>query len=141
MIQPENLHAVWDYVKKGLDRVQEASPEHWRQEDVYAQCRYKLASLYVGYDGERRLGFFITQALKQPFSGKLYLNVWILWAEPVRGDHFADVRAFMGETMGFIDECAKYIGAKTIQMAGRAGWSRYLKEYFKAQQVVYEREV
>jgi hypothetical protein len=141
LITPEGLHGVWDYVKTGLARIQEASPERWRAEDVYAQCRYKLAHLYLGYDGDHCRGFFIVQVLKQPFSSEPYLNVWVLYGEPTRGEHCAEVTPFQDETIAFLDNCAKHHGAKWIEFRGRWGWSRYAKQFFKAKQVIYEREV
>lgn len=141
LIPPDSLHGAWPLVRAGLARVLEVSPERWLPEDVYAHLRINRAQLYFGWDGERYAGFLITENKKCPFSNEPYMNVWALYGEPTQGEHFADARQFVGETMGFIDGLARNVGAKWIAMDGRKAWERYLREWFEPVKVKYERKV
>ena len=141
LIMPEALHSVWPYVKVGLERVREVTPERWLAEDIFAHIRIGRAQLYLGYDGTQCRGFFITENKRELFSNVPYLNVWVLWAEPTIGEHCAQVDGFIAETIAFIDACAKKVGAQWISWEGRWGWAKYLKDYFKPIKVRYEREV
>ena len=141
LIPPDNLHSVWPYVKRGLERVREVSGERWLPEDVYTHIRLARAQLFLGYDGDHCRGFFITQNLKDAYTNEPYLNVWVLWAEPTTGDNFAGVGAFVGETMDYLDAYARSTKAQTIRMYGRRGWERYLKDYFLPVKVEFERKV
>lgn len=141
LIPPDSLHAAWPRVKAGLLRVLEVSPERWLPEDVFTHLRLNRAQLYAGWDGERYAGFFVTENKKDIFTNEPYLSVWCLYGEPTQGEHFADARQFVSETMAFIDGLARNVGAKWIAMDGRSGWARYLKDWFEPVKVRYERKV
>lgn len=141
LIPPDSLHSVWPYVKRGLERVREAVAERWLPEDIFTHIKIGRAQLFLGYDGDHCRGFFVTQTLKDNFTNETYLLVWILWAEPTTGDHFAGVGAFVGETMNYIDALARANKATSIRMHGRRGWERYLKDYFMPVKVEFERKV
>lgn len=141
LIPPDALHSVWPYVKRGLERVREVSPERWLPEDLYAHLRIGRAHLYTGWHEERYLGFFITENKRDPFTNDAFVNVWVLFAEPQQGEHFADVGQFIKDTIAFIDTIALNAGAKWIAMDGRTGWQRMLKGYFEPVKVKYERMV
>lgn len=141
LIAPDNLHAVWDRVRDGLDRVRDVSPERWLPEDIFTHLRIGRAQLYAGFSDIAYLGFFIIESKRDPFTNEAYLNVWVLYAEPTTGDHFAGVEPFVRETMEFIDGLARKAGAQWIAMEGRMGWQRFLKEWFTPVKVKMERKV
>jgi len=140
-VTPVNLHAHWPFIKTGLERLREVSPERWLPEDVFTHLRIGKAQVFLGYDDDHCRGFFITEAKNDSFTNEPFMNVWTLYATPQNGEHFADVARFVGETMDFVDSLAMKLGAKWIAMDGRRGWERYLKDYFQPVKVKFEREV
>jgi hypothetical protein len=141
MIAPENIRDCWTRVKAGLERVLEVSSETWIPEDIYVHLRMKLATLYLAFDGDVYRGFFVTEVKRDPFTNEPYINIWILHGEPTKGEHFADVGAFVEETLGFIDGLASGNGYRLIRMSGREGWKRYLRGHFKPTRICYERQL
>jgi hypothetical protein len=141
MIAPENLRSCWTRVKAGLERILQVSHETWIPEDVYAHLRTKLAQLYLAHDGDEYRGFIVVETKRDNFTNELYLNVWLLYGEPHGGEHFAEVGAFVDETIGFIDNLARSSGLRLVRMSGREGWKRFLRGNFKPVRVCYERQL
>ena len=142
LIPVEDLHAHWSYVRSGLERIIEQSPAVWIPEDIYAHLRFKAAVLYLASDDDgKRRGFVVTEVKRLPHSGEMTLHIWALYAEPVRGDHFADVKQFLNEGLEFFDACARHVKATKITQDGRWGWTRFLGEAFTPVLVRYERRV
>jgi hypothetical protein len=141
LIAPEQIRAVWPRVKAGLERVLQVCTETWIAEDIFAHLRTKLANLYVCHEGNTYLGFFIIEANKRdPFTNELFMNVWIVYAEPQNGgEHFADVARLVEDSIGFLDGLAQKAGIKVIRMSGRRGWERFLSGVFQPIRVCYER--
>ena len=142
LIPVEALHKHWPVIKIGCERVREFGGVPWIPEDIYAHLRFKMAAAYFGTDDDGKYrGFFVTETKRIPHSGEMSLHVWVLHAEAVKGDHFADVKCFMDETIDFLDECARHAKATLITQDGRHGWSRFLGDTFKPTLVRFERVV
>lgn len=138
-IPAELLHDAWPKVRTGLERVALKGKENWLPEDVYTHLRTKQASLHYGFEGERRIGFFIVEPIKETFTHETLLNVWCLFACAEDGGNFAEVLRFRDEAVAEIDRLAKSMGIKRIRLSGRKGWARVLKEQFTPLRVTYER--
>lgn len=141
LISPDNLHSVWPYVKRGLLRLLEVSSERWLPEDVFTHLKIARAQLFLAYDGDHCRGFFITQTLKDNFTNETYLLVWVTWAEPTVGEHYAGVGAFVTDVLEYLDNLARAVKAGSIRMYGRKGWERYLSGAFTPVKVEFERKV
>jgi hypothetical protein len=141
MVAPANLHAHWPFIKAGLERTREVCAERWLPEDVFTHLRIGKAQCYLGFDGLHCRGFFVVEGQVEQFTNEPFLAVWILYAVPTNGEHFAAVGPFMDETMAFIDGLAKQGGAKWIAMEGRKGWERYLGDLFRPTKTKFERMV
>jgi hypothetical protein len=144
LILPDNLHAHWAAVRRGLERVLEVGKGavHWLPEDIYANLRLNRAQLFEGFDGDQYRGFFITETKREPYSNSTYLNVWVIYAPPEDGkDHFAGIAQFMPETIAFLDGLCQKVGAKWIELDGRRGWERFMKDYFEPVKVSFERKM
>lgn len=60
-IHPDNLHAHWDFVKQGLERIHDRASDRWKTEDVYWMLKAGNASLHIVNDHD---GFVVLQMLK-----------------------------------------------------------------------------
>ena len=83
-VQPQELHAVWQWVKTGMDAVIRKARPDFIIEDVYAAVRFNHAQLYMVSRGPRMLGFFVTQTMRRPFSNKLEYFNWATYTLPLR---------------------------------------------------------
>lgn len=138
--QTTNLHPVWPWVRAGLERVLLKSSEDWIPEDVYHHLKAGRASLHIAKEGEQNLGFLIVELVPSIFNpDKKRLNVWICYADPTLGEHYADALIHAPETIAKLDDIAKFFGV-TWRLHGRKGWERVLKDVCDVVSVSYERK-
>lgn len=124
-IPVEKLHAVWEWVEKGLYAVRAKTHQPWLPADVYVQLRLKTAHLVVIEDA----GFLIYQIMPgDDFRG--VLHVWCLHGE---------LKPFTDQALEWLDAHAKALGVRCIRIAGRKGWGR--GGHFKQVGYLFEREV
>ena len=60
-IEPNNLRQWWGFVRPGLLKILQKSPEPWIPEDVYADCFEGRSMLWVAQDDARPVGFAVLQ--------------------------------------------------------------------------------
>jgi hypothetical protein len=133
LIAPEQLHAWWQYVREGLERVKVKGKEKWFVEDVYTAIRTKRSTLYIARDEDKPIGFFVAEMSIEPFSNEHVLFVWCLFG--------MNELSHTDECIEYLDRLAHSIGAKRIRFTGRHGWSRVLKGKFTDVRRIYEREL
>lgn len=141
LVPSEALHAVWDYVRPGLERVRQFGAVSWWPEDIYAHVRFQRAALHIAFDGDERRGFFVTEARRTPHNNEPSLHVWVIWAEPTEGAHFAGAKVFVPETIAWLDQLTAQVGAKLWTIEGRKGWERFLDGVLVPTLVKYERRL
>lgn len=95
-IRAEEVDAVWNQVVKGIEVVRRLTQEPWNADDVHRQLIAGQAHLFL-----HPHGFLITQASREDFSCRPYVNVWIAWFEPNKAkEHRAELIAFLDEISG-----------------------------------------
>ena len=60
-IEPNNLRQCWGFVRPGLLKILEKSPEPWIPDDVYADCYSGKSMLWIAQDDARPVGFAVLQ--------------------------------------------------------------------------------
>jgi hypothetical protein len=60
-IEPNNLRQWWGFVRPGLLKILEKSPEPWIPEDVYADCYSGKSMLWIAQVDARPVGFAVLQ--------------------------------------------------------------------------------
>lgn len=141
LVSPDNLQSIWNWVRHGLLRVLDKSPDTWLPEDVYARIKMKACGLYVVRSGMRFDGFWVEEYMRDNFSGQPYLHIWIVYASPRGNGNDAE---FEGSIDSWIDEAEKHcraMGGRRMTCDARLGWGKMLKNRFKAKRVRFEREV
>jgi hypothetical protein len=109
-INPDDIRKYWGFVKDGLLKIQEKSPESWIPEDVYALCLNQQAMLWIYKQDNRLVGFSVLQ----PNQGTLH--IWCLY--------FINNYPFL-EAWNHIQELAKNGGDSFITFdSHRKGWSK-----------------
>ena len=112
-----NLHFVpapeiktyWQFVRMGLDRILQKSPEPWIAEDVYAAIVSNQASLWL-FVTDKPIGFTVVKP-----EGDDML-IWCVYG--IEGGHLA-------EGMELIENIAKAGDAKRITFGTyRQGWDK-----------------
>lgn len=115
VIHPTNIRAVWDFVRKGLDRM---PPEDWIAEDVYHAIRSGESALYVSRDQwGAPLGYVVLRRQVAEFSGTVSCHVWLAYSEAGEDEYAAALDLFQ--------HVARQMGASRITFASpRPGWSK-----------------
>ena len=125
---PEELLAVWPFVKKGIDRIKhrDKSAGSWTHSHVYngirfglptAQPRTTTVELFVAFDAASRepKGFMVTTPRLDPFANNVPIgvHVWLLYAD------FDLIMRFLP----FLERLGKLNGGDQIRFeSGRLGW-------------------
>lgn len=113
-IYPEEIRKHWDFVRDGLLKIQEKTPEEWIPEDIYAYCYNQKAMLWIYKQDDREVGFSVLQ----PNEGTLH--IWCLY--------FKNNHSFL-EAWVHIQELAKNGGNQFISFdSHRKGWSKTAKK-------------
>lgn len=106
-ISSDEIHAHWEAVKAGLQRIKSKTREHWLVEDIYHQLKLGNCGLYV-FDG----GFVILQLLNG-WDGK-EMNVFCAYGS-----------GNMDWALPQTKEIAKAAGCKRLKFTStRDGWEK-----------------
>ena len=115
LVRPEELHAAWQQVQRGVDRVIEATHADWLREDLYVSLRQGVTQLYVGYVHQYYVGFVAVT----PTAGWTGPQ-WHIWAAFNRGERDV-LQTFLPDLVAL----AKAAGAQKLTMSSpRKGWER-----------------
>ena len=129
-VSATEARANWEWVRRGLLTVLERTRDDWTPEDIYVSIAGGAAQLFhMEHDGAA-VGFTIMRRIEDP-SG-IVLFVWVMYAAP------GAIGQNTGAWLAAVDAVARDMGAGRVRMASpRKGWRRY----FKATQIIYEREL
>jgi len=122
--------AGWEWVRQGLLAVLDRTHDDWTPEDIYVAIAGNAAQLFHMEHNGDALGFAIMHRVEDP-SG-IVLFVWVMWSRP--GAVGVNARTWLAK----VDAIAREMGARRVRLSSpRKGWQRY----FRAVQIIYEREV
>ena len=129
-IHPDNLHAHWEFVKEGLQRIHDRSTDRWLAEDIYWMLKGNQYSLHIVDDNK---GFVILQSVK----GWDGLEVFVFCAYIVPGHDVMDA------AFAEVQEMARSVGAKRVRFQSmRKGWGKRAEQLgYKAGYQEYELEL
>lgn len=112
-IDPNNLRQWWGFIRPGLLKILEKSPEPWIPEDVYADCFSGRSMLWIAQDDARPVGF----AVLQPQGTALH--VWCVHLE----------RGHLETGMQHLLEIARNGNAERLTFESwRPGWDRQARK-------------
>ena len=137
-VRPTELHSVWPFLERGLsDIVCKIEPD-WIPADVYGAIRAEVATAVIVTRAERRLGFGIWHKQERPWSHKLDIFVWAVWAIPLReripSDNLPEV---MYRGIQYLYGVKAALGANAVIMvSSRKGFARHYG--FKQRFITYE---
>lgn len=100
-IQKDELRGWWVWVRKGLEKVLQKTPENWIPEDLYCDCYENRSMLWVFMVDNRATGFFVLQPSNKN------VHIWVAYLEDPRYlqegfEHLKGiVRSGNGETITF----------------------------------------
>ena len=123
--------AAWEFIEPGLREVLRRTKEPWNPEDVRRQLVTGQASLWVCDDG-----FVVLQKLREEFSCKPYLYVWVMWFKPGKG------RAVRAEVEAWLSEVAlQHVGdARAVKFSSpRIGW-KALEPDWEIERIIWRRK-
>lgn len=127
-VSPDDLHGVWELVKRGLGSVLLKTGERWKPEDIYTAIKIGNASLHTCAIDNRYAGFIVTQK-SLGFDG-WELFVWAAYSR----EH--NMQALCGP---WVEEFGRSLKAKRIVFfSPRRAWER---SDFVAKSVRYEKEL
>jgi hypothetical protein len=124
-IQPQDLRSWWDWIKPGLEKIRDKSPEYWISEDVYAECYFGKAMLWVFLENNHPFGFVVLQPKPET------LHIWCAWTEAAE---------FTDTCFEQVKEIAKTGNAKRVTFdSWRKGWEKRARQLnFKPRSWVME---
>lgn len=153
-IRPDQLHDVWDFVKRGLERIVTKAKPDWLPEDAYAQVAHGKAVLYlikkVGalVPVEFPLGFTIAYMQPRNFGSKKDLCLWCGWSLPVKemlalGVSQAETMTIEHQLFDYMKNVAKETKADSIvYYSPRPGMRKRAEQWgFKPALVRYDLEM
>jgi len=106
-VAPENLRKWWGTVREGLSECLVHETQDVFQEDVYWLLKTHQATLYIGLESGKYLGFVVLNQRNDPFSGRVSLNIWFLHSVRNGGN-------ILAEGLAHIEQLADKINATTI---------------------------
>ncbi len=74
-IPAAEVKSWWSYIKPGLEKILNKSPEEWIPEDVYAACLYNNASLVICIQNGAPCGFMVVINRGETW------HIWCAWSE------------------------------------------------------------
>jgi hypothetical protein len=126
-VNPQNLQAIWPFLRRGIDDIKARVESDFIAEDVYWWLRQNAAQAYLVSRGTRRLGFFVNYIQARPFSGIKEVMLWLAWAIPLAerepDDH---VMAAVRESVRFMHDQKVREGCdRIVALSSRRGFQRY----------------
>lgn len=130
------LRQLWPSIVGQIAKLKERCSEQWLVEDVWAALISQRATLYVGFLGDERVGFLISEPVWDAFATRPVLNIWIAVGHAL----FASEGPFV---MQFMRQVASEVGASKVRMVSpRKGWERVgLDKLMQPARTVWECEV
>lgn len=130
-IPPNFVRNYWEQVKVGLEVIKEHPQcENWIPEDVYVAIINGTSTLHLGYLDNQYCGFLVLTPMKESYTNKQTLHVWLAYSER------HDIHEL---ALQEVEQMARNINASKITLdSPRRGWER---RGFKEVQIRYEREV
>jgi hypothetical protein len=107
-IEPIQLRGYWPAVKEGLEECLQHDSTGALPEDVYTAIKTNAATLHVGEEHGRMIGFVVLNQIANPFTGVPRLNIWCLHAKGYAG------KELMTLGLSEIEVMAERIGATEI---------------------------
>ena len=113
-IEPNNLRQWWGFVRPGLLKVLQKTPEGWIPEDVYTDCYNGKSMLWIALDDARPVGFMVLQPRDSS------LHVWCAYLQEV---------GFFEEGWQHLLNIAQHGDARRLTFESwRPGWQRQAKK-------------
>ena len=133
IVSPDDVSAVWDLIRPGLDEVANFG-DHWRPEDIYMALRQGSAHLHLAKVESAYAGFVVAMP-SRTYDGPV-LHVWAVYAVP----GFPRLRR---ECFAKLHELAVAIKARRITFTSpRKGWERLGERFgFSPVLTIFECEV
>jgi hypothetical protein len=115
-IPKEELRNWWTFVRIGLNKVLEKTPESWIPEDLYCDCYENRSMLWAALEYNRPIGFFVIQ------PNQTNIHVWVAYLEKPSLQH-------LQEGLEHIKGIARNGGCQTVTFSSfRKGWSKRARE-------------
>ena len=132
-IQPENIHADWDFIKRGVEKILKETGDRWLPEDAFWLIKQNSIWAYIVTDKEERVGL----VLLQPSTGWDGKELYLFGGFNVGSK---DVITF---AMPEILKVAKHVNAKRIKFQSpRKGFEKYAQSIgFEYSHSMYELEL
>lgn len=135
-IDPVNhdLHAVWNIVRPGIERVRIKAKAPWIAEDVYTAVVTGRATMHVGYLDQQYAGVLVLAVNVDSFSKEKSLLVWALYTE-----HSLALSYGLEDVYDIARRQGIY---KIVFHSPRPGWERRMKSIgFEIKERIYEASV
>ena len=126
----ELIRSVWADVRDFLDEVMNACPngDTWIPEDVYHEVKAGRAFLHVV--GDPPFGCVVLQVLKDQYTGKPYLHVWIAYSR---------VLGAIINLLPEIERLARSVGAERITC--HSPFEEFAAAGFEKKLMMFERRI
>lgn len=67
IVEPQDIRKHWDFVRPGVERILQKSPEPWIPEDVYASLVNNRSNLWLWLENDQAVGFIIGYMVEDSF--------------------------------------------------------------------------
>jgi len=134
LINPSDLHCVWESVREGLLKSASYSQGQWIPEDAYHTIKSNQASLYLWMVEGRIAGHIILQ--KKPANYGHCLHIWTLYVEPEFGP-------LIDDNMSQIDDLGRRLQCSRITFwSPRKAWDKRAERLgFHPAMTIYEKDL
>lgn len=135
-VAPQDLHQWWSAVRPGLEDCLRHESDDAYPEDIYWLLKSNQATLHVGLEEGRYLGFVVLNQVLDPFSARARLNIWFL-------HHQIDGVNVLAEGLTQIEELADRINATEITFrADKEAFERWARPLgFRLREIELVKEV
>jgi len=133
-IHVDDLQFVYEEIEEKLRYIIKKSYSDWVPADVYVALKSKEADLYIGYEGDKNVGFIVTST-QQNHGGGPTLYVWAAYQDPKCG--------YTKNGFELLEKLAAELQADNIEFqTSREGWSKIAPEFgFKLVSYVYRKDM
>ena len=113
-IPKDELRGWWVWVRKGLEKVLQKTPENWIPEDLYCDCYENRSMLWVFMVDNRATGFFVLQPSNKN------VHIWVAYLEDPR---------YLQEGFEHLKGIVRNGNGETITFSSfRKGWEKRARE-------------
>jgi len=118
----EDIRCAYERIEQDLHKVKEKAYVDWIPADVYATLKVGNADLFIGYEKDNYVGFFIISILKNA-GGEPYLFLWIGYSAKFKSE--LKDNGFL-----FLDKLAEEYKVSSIEFSsGRLGAERSSRKH------------